>query len=401
MATPFPFVAGNVLTAAQLNSITELIINDKTASYVLVAGDAGERVIMNSASATTITVNNSIFAAGQMVFLANKGAGTCTITAGAGVTINVNGSLALAQYGGGTLLATSASTFIFFPAGSVSYGSATGGSSSSITVGGINYTLLTFTSDGTLTVNKAGYFDLLLVGGGGSGGGGAPSGNSAGGGGGGGDVVGLDVLCRVYLDATTYSVDVGAGGAANFTGGGSGSGARSTLAGIVAIGGGTGGDTSNRTDDAAYLRVGSNGGSAGGSAATYDNVQVTAMGYKGNNGGYGDAIISANGTGAGGGGGAGGAGGNGTATVGGAGGNGADISGFIGGATYYVAAGGGGAANGTGGAAGNGGVAGQGTNAVGNNGVNYGAGGGGGKSNGTVLAGGNGQAGVVYVRFAA
>jgi hypothetical protein len=30
MTTPFPFVSGAVLTAAQLNSITELIINDKT-----------------------------------------------------------------------------------------------------------------------------------------------------------------------------------------------------------------------------------------------------------------------------------------------------------------------------------------------------------------------------------
>ena len=59
---------------------------------------------MNNASATTITVNNTVFGVGDTIFIANKGAGTCTITAGAGVTINVNGSLALAQYGGGTHL---------------------------------------------------------------------------------------------------------------------------------------------------------------------------------------------------------------------------------------------------------------------------------------------------------
>ena len=47
------------------------------------------------------------------------------------------------------------------------YGTATGGTSSSITVGGVNYTLLTFTSDGTLTVTGAGLFDVYMVSGGG------------------------------------------------------------------------------------------------------------------------------------------------------------------------------------------------------------------------------------------
>ena len=65
-------------------------------------------------------------------------------------------------------------------AGGVSYGVATGGSSSSITVDSINYTLLTFTSTGTLTVSKAGVFDIYLVAGGGGGG----AGRSVGGGGG-------------------------------------------------------------------------------------------------------------------------------------------------------------------------------------------------------------------------
>ena len=151
MTTPFPFVAGQVLTAAQLNDIQNLPISDKTASYTLIAGDVTKRTIMNNASATTITVNNSIFTVGDVIQVANKGAGTCTITAGAGVTINTSGSLALAQYGGGYLLALSASTFTFFNlGGGVSYGTATGGASSSITVGGINYTLLTFTTQFTL-----------------------------------------------------------------------------------------------------------------------------------------------------------------------------------------------------------------------------------------------------------
>jgi hypothetical protein len=117
MSTPFPFVSGAVLTAAQLNDIQNLPISDKTASYTLLVGDVTKRTIMNSASATTITVDDSIFTVGDVIQVANKGAGTCTITAGAGVTINTSGSLALAQYGGGYLLALSASTFTFFNLG--------------------------------------------------------------------------------------------------------------------------------------------------------------------------------------------------------------------------------------------------------------------------------------------
>jgi hypothetical protein len=169
MATPFPFTAGQVLTAAELNDITELPINAKTANHTLVAADAGARVQMTSAGATTITVDDSVFTAGQSVNIYNLGAGICTITAGT-ATVTTSGSLALAQYGGGTLLFTSASAATFFPSGGVGYGIATGGTSSSITVGGLTYTLLTFTSSGTLTVTRAGLFDVLAVGPGGGGG---------------------------------------------------------------------------------------------------------------------------------------------------------------------------------------------------------------------------------------
>jgi hypothetical protein len=34
MTTPFPFVSGQVLTAAQLNDIQNLPISDKTADYM-------------------------------------------------------------------------------------------------------------------------------------------------------------------------------------------------------------------------------------------------------------------------------------------------------------------------------------------------------------------------------
>jgi len=112
MTTPFPFVAGTVLTAAKLNAITELVVNDKTASHTLEAADAGDRVIMNSASATTITVNTSIFTAGQVIYITNKGAGVCTITPGT-ATVSTTGTLALTQFASGVLYCISAGVFLF------------------------------------------------------------------------------------------------------------------------------------------------------------------------------------------------------------------------------------------------------------------------------------------------
>jgi hypothetical protein len=50
MTTPFPFVAGAVLTAAELNAITTLPINDQTDDYTLVVGDVGKRVVMNKSN---------------------------------------------------------------------------------------------------------------------------------------------------------------------------------------------------------------------------------------------------------------------------------------------------------------------------------------------------------------
>jgi hypothetical protein len=139
MTTPFPFSAGAVLTAQQLNDITNLPINDQTASYTLVVGDVGKRVVMNVASANTVTVNNSIFTAGDTIFIANKNAAT-TITAGAGVTINSASGLELAQYQSGTLVALSASSFLFFESDGGSITTATATVATSQTTSSTSYT---------------------------------------------------------------------------------------------------------------------------------------------------------------------------------------------------------------------------------------------------------------------
>ena len=111
------FVADTILTAAQMNALQandyNQTVSTKTADYTLVAADKGTRIAMNSASATTITVNTSLFSASDTLFIQNIGAGTCTITAGT-ATVSTTGSLALAQYGGGTLYFTSAGVSIFF-----------------------------------------------------------------------------------------------------------------------------------------------------------------------------------------------------------------------------------------------------------------------------------------------
>lgn len=112
------FTTGQVLTAAQMTDLQQTAMtggaaSTKTISYVLVAQDAGTRIAMNAAGTTTITVNTGLFAAGDTVSIQNIGAGVCTITAGT-ASVNTSGSLVLAQYQGGILYFTSASSAIFF-----------------------------------------------------------------------------------------------------------------------------------------------------------------------------------------------------------------------------------------------------------------------------------------------
>jgi hypothetical protein len=384
MTTPYPFVAGAVLTAQQLNDIQNLPISDKVASYVLTVTDAYKRTMMNAAGATTITVNNSIFTAGDVIQVANKGAGVCTITAGAGVTINTSGSLALAQYGGGYLLCLSASTFTFFNlGGGANYGAATGGSSSSITVGGVAYTMLTFTTDSNLVVSRAGLFDCLLVGGGGGAGQNGFSVNYCGGGG-----AGAVALSTVYLSAATYAVDIGAPGAKaaqGFT-----TRLDTPFVSLSATGGGRGGGGNPAT--AGVYEISSNGGCSGGGAGEPGATGLAATGAQGFSGGNG---VATRGQGAGGGGGGGAVGAVGSGTAGGAGGAGYDASSFrgeAGGTTFYAGGGGGGGASGGAGGSGGGGsrtVAGT---------ANTGGGGGG--NNATASDNGAaGGSGIVLVRF--
>jgi hypothetical protein len=69
---------------------------------------------MNVASANTVTVNTSLFTAGDTLIIQNIGAGVTTVTAGT-ATVSSAGPLTISQYGSGTLYFTSAGVSLWFP----------------------------------------------------------------------------------------------------------------------------------------------------------------------------------------------------------------------------------------------------------------------------------------------
>lgn len=149
------FTTGQVLTAAQMTSLQQTAMgggspSTKTASYVLVAADAGTVIQMNSASSTTITVNTALFSAGDSVQIQNIGAGVCTITAGT-ATVNTAGSLALSQWEGGFLYFTSASSAIFFD---VVQSSSSGANFTLVNAGGTTLTGASTTVSGISGADK-------------------------------------------------------------------------------------------------------------------------------------------------------------------------------------------------------------------------------------------------------
>ena len=104
------YTTGQVLTAAQMTTLQandyNQTVSAKVASYTLVAADVGTRITMSNASATAITVNTGIFAAGDTLEIMNIGAGACTVTAGT-ATVSTSSSAVLAQYESGVLYFTS------------------------------------------------------------------------------------------------------------------------------------------------------------------------------------------------------------------------------------------------------------------------------------------------------
>ena len=93
------YVDGDVLTAANVNSITEGVndiafgvFNAQTGtSYTLVLTDVAKVISLSNAAAITFTVppNSSVaFPIGTQILAYQAGAGAATITPGSGVTVN-------------------------------------------------------------------------------------------------------------------------------------------------------------------------------------------------------------------------------------------------------------------------------------------------------------------------
>ena len=178
------FVASTVLTAANLNSaFNQKTINTQTGTtYTLVLTDQGGVITTSNASAVTVTIPpfaSVAFATGTIIDFVNLGAGTLTIAAGAGVT--VNGTItALAQYGFTSIIKTATNTWSYMPPGgfpaSATATVATTQSTTSTTLTDLatvgplvtvttgTKVLVAFSSNTDGLVNKAVYFSVAVSG---------------------------------------------------------------------------------------------------------------------------------------------------------------------------------------------------------------------------------------------
>ena len=86
-------------------------------TYTLVAGNLNQLVTLNNASAITLTVPPSVFSAGDVINIAQIGAGQVTLAEGAGVTITSTGDPAdapalRAQHSAASIICTAADSFL-------------------------------------------------------------------------------------------------------------------------------------------------------------------------------------------------------------------------------------------------------------------------------------------------
>ena len=96
---------------------TTLSFNAQTGTtYTLVAADLGKLVTTSNASAVTVTIPPSVFAAGPQINVQSIGVGLTSFAAGAGVTITSTGATAAApilraRYSACTIICTGSNTF--------------------------------------------------------------------------------------------------------------------------------------------------------------------------------------------------------------------------------------------------------------------------------------------------
>jgi len=86
-------------------------------TYTLVAANLNQLVTLDNASPITLTVPPSVFSAGDVINIAQIGAGQVTLAQGVGVTINSTGATATApklraRYSAASIICTASNTFL-------------------------------------------------------------------------------------------------------------------------------------------------------------------------------------------------------------------------------------------------------------------------------------------------
>ena len=109
--------AADIVQTSDVDALEKIIENEQTDNYTLVLTDNLKLVTVTTAGASTLTVppNSSVaFPIGAVIMVCQGGAGTVTITAGAGVTINsVDSALALTgQWAPCTLIKRATDTWL-------------------------------------------------------------------------------------------------------------------------------------------------------------------------------------------------------------------------------------------------------------------------------------------------
>lgn len=110
-------LAGGV-TSGTANLRLKLEFDAETGTtYTLVAANLNQLVTLNNASAITLTVPPSVFSAGDVISIAQIGAGQVTLAQGSGVTINSTGASATApklraRYSAASIICTASNTFL-------------------------------------------------------------------------------------------------------------------------------------------------------------------------------------------------------------------------------------------------------------------------------------------------
>jgi hypothetical protein len=237
-------------------------------SYSFLLTDFTKLVTLSNASpvAVTLPLESSVaWPTGTQLRLLNLGAGTVTVAGAVGVTINGT-PLTLAQYKSASLVKTNTNTWVFLPFVSGSAGATVSGTTGSPTTGtGLDgKTLYTWTANGSVTFSVAGLVRVMAVSGG-KGGLNSPTSSGSGG----------EILDYLFIvEATTYTVTLGAGGAYQGNGGLT-SFALTNKLGVRPVAGTTS-DTGNgnRNTDATGLLTDISGSSVGYGGAGYSTTNA-------------------------------------------------------------------------------------------------------------------------------